>query len=100
MSIELFLGKVITYFKYKRNDKSIVFLTTTVAKSFTQQLVRLTSLSHLAQAARTVMTNMDAVAQMTMDFREIPVNDIIKQISWLNSSLNNSHERLIYKCMF
>lgn len=71
----------------------------TVAKSFTQQLVRLSSLSHLAQAARTVMMNMDAVAQMTMDFREIPVNDIIKQISWINYSSNISNERLIYKCM-
>lgn len=107
-STRLFQGRLrgfpgrsyIPFDSYKKKYISLIFLLTTVAKSFTQQLVRLTSLSHLAQAARTVMTNMDAVAQMTMDFLDIPVNDIIKQISWINSSpSNNSNERLIYKCM-
>ncbi|XP_066921011.1 regulatory factor X 4-like [Clytia hemisphaerica] len=72
-----------------------------VAKSFAQQLVRLTSLSHLAQAARTVMTNVEVVMQMAMDFHEIPFDYVIKQVTWMTSSspTSNRHneEERIYK---
>ena len=70
-----------------------------VAKSFSQQLVRQTSLSHLAQAARTVMTNIEVVTQMAMDFREIPFDYLIKQVAWINSYRQNSrNDFVIHKC--
>jgi len=70
-----------------------------VAKSFAQQLVRQTSLSHLAQAARTVMTNIEVVTQMAMDFREIPFDYLTKQVAWINAYRNNpGYDIIIHKC--
>lgn len=55
-----------------------------VAKSFSQLLCRQTSLSHLAQAARTVLHNAEPASQMVTDIHDVPIESIIQQVMWIS----------------
>ncbi|XP_031554707.1 transcription factor RFX4-like isoform X2 [Actinia tenebrosa] len=53
-----------------------------VAKSFAHSLRRQTSLTHLAQAARTVLHSSDPVIQMLADWGQIDFEGIARQAMW------------------
>lgn len=54
----------------------------TVAKSFSHSLRRQTSLTHLAQAARTVLHSAEPVSQMLTDWKQIDFEGISRQALW------------------
>jgi len=56
-----------------------------VAKAFCQLLCRQTSLSHLAQAARSVLHSTEPVNQMAEDLADIKICSIIEQTLWMIS---------------
>ncbi|XP_065056710.1 regulatory factor X 4-like [Rhopilema esculentum] len=68
----------------------------TVAKAFCQILCRQTSLSHLAQAARTVLHSTDPVSQMAEDLRQVKVSTIIEQTLWMTSKRPEKDFKQIY----
>ncbi|XP_032231120.1 transcription factor RFX4 isoform X2 [Nematostella vectensis] len=53
-----------------------------VAKSFAHSLRRQTSLTHLAQAARTVLHSAEPVTQMLQDWKQIDFEGIARQAMW------------------
>lgn len=53
-----------------------------VAKSFSHSLRRQTSLTHLAQAARTVLHSAEPVSQMLNDWKQIDFEGIARQALW------------------
>ncbi|XP_046852562.1 transcription factor RFX4-like [Xenia sp. Carnegie-2017] len=57
-----------------------------VAKTFSKSLRRKTSLTHLAQAARTVLHSSEPVMQMASDWKTIDFDEITNQTLWTFSS--------------
>lgn len=57
-----------------------------VASTFSKSLRRKTSLTHLAQAARTVLHSAEPVTQMVNDWQDIDFKEIIKQTLWTFST--------------
>lgn len=51
--------------------------------AFTQKLRRYTSLCHLAQAARQVLSNQDHVEQMKKDYGQIDFVNVQEQVAWV-----------------
>jgi len=68
-----------------------------VARHFSQLLFRQTSLSHLAQAARTVLHNAEPVTQMAIDFEEINVDSIMSQLLWITNNSKVDYKHMIRK---
>ena len=54
--------------------------------AFTQKLRRYTSLCHLAQAARQVLSNQDHVEQMKKDYGQIDFVNVQEQVAWVRSA--------------
>ena len=69
-----------------------------VANVFSKSLRRKTSLTHLAQAARTVLHSSEPVLQMVNDWRSIDFNKILKQTLWTFSSNHEDDYRVIETC--
>eukprot|EP00794_Sanderia_malayensis_P010996 gene10996-12159_t len=67
-----------------------------VAKAFSQMLCRQTSLSHLAQAARSVLNSVEPVNQMVEDMEKINVTNIIEPTLWMSSGDREKNFKLIY----
>ncbi|KAJ7392810.1 hypothetical protein OS493_010470 [Desmophyllum pertusum] len=64
-----------------------------VAKSFSHSLRRQTSLTHLAQAARTVLHSAEPVAQMLNDWKQIDFEGIARQALWtFSQSVEEDYE--------
>lgn len=64
-----------------------------VAKSFSHSLRRQTSLTHLAQAARTVLHSAEPVSQMLNDWKQIDFEGIARQALWtFSQSVEEDYE--------
>jgi regulatory factor X 4 len=71
-----------------------------VANVFSKSLRRKTSLTHLAQAARTVLHSSEPVTQMVNDWRSIDFNEIVKQTLWTFSSNPEADYEVIETCKY
>lgn len=71
-----------------------------VANVFSKSLRRKTSLTHLAQAARTVLHSTEPVTQMIADWQEIDFKEIVKQTLWTFSSDPATDCQVIEKCKY
>ena len=76
----------------------MILLLFSVAIAFSKSLRRKTSLTHLAQAARTVLHSGDPVTQMVNDWRSIDFNEIVKQTLWTFSSNPEADYQVIETC--
>ncbi|KAL9963971.1 hypothetical protein ACROYT_G027536 [Oculina patagonica] len=64
-----------------------------VAKNFSHSLRRQTSLTHLAQAARTVLHSAEPVSQMLNDWKQIDFEGIARQALWtFSQSVEEDYE--------
>lgn len=68
-----------------------------VAKSFSHSLRRQTSLTHLAQAARTVLHSAEPVSQMLNDWKQIDFEGITRQAMWTFSESVDDDYELVYE---
>lgn len=66
-----------------------------VAKNFSHSLRRQTSLTHLAQAARTVLHSAEPVSQMLNDWKQIDFEGIARQALWAFSNEKEEDYELI-----
>lgn len=66
-----------------------------VAKSFSHSLRRQTALTHLAQAARTVLHSAEPVSQMLTDWKQIDFEGIVRQALWTFSQTVEEDYELI-----
>ncbi|XP_068732820.1 regulatory factor X 4-like isoform X2 [Montipora capricornis] len=67
-----------------------------VAKNFSHSLRRQTSLTHLAQAARTVLHSAEPVSQMLNDWKQIDFEGITRQALWTFNNEMEDEWELIY----
>ena len=77
-----------------------VFFNFAVANAFSKSLRRKTSLTHLAQAARTVLHSPEAVTQMVSDWQEIDFNEIVKQTLWTFSANPEADCEIVKTCKY
>ncbi|XP_002163641.2 transcription factor RFX4 isoform X1 [Hydra vulgaris] len=68
-----------------------------VANIFTQSLLRQTSLSHLAQASKTVLHNNEHLSQMIADIRTIKSDDICKYVVFISREKVERDVRIVEK---
>ena len=71
-----------------------------VANTFSKSLRRKTSLTHLAQAARTVLHSSEPVVQMVSDWQSIDFKEIVKQTLWTFSSNPKDDFLVIETCKY
>jgi len=75
-------------------------VTLSVARSFAQVLRRQTSLNHLCQAARTVVSSADITGQMLDDWCQVDLASIIKQTLYTTEGrLSQGDSESIMKCI-
>ncbi|XP_028401353.1 transcription factor RFX4-like isoform X2 [Dendronephthya gigantea] len=88
--LNTWLESSLAHFPEKLKEKKIK-----VANVFSKSLRRKTSLTHLAQAARTVLHSSEPVLQMVNDWRSVDFNKILKQTLWTFSSNHEDDCRVI-----
>ena len=65
---------------------------------FARSLLRQTSLSHLAQASKTVLHNTEHLSQMITDMRGIKSDDICKYTTFISYGKVEKDITLVEKC--
>lgn len=82
------------------NLKQFIPFIFSVANVFSKSLRRKTSLTHLAQAARTVLHTSEPATQMVNDWKSIDFKEIIKQTLWTFSSKPAADYEVIEACKY